>query len=246
LVAWQGANALECLQLFMTDRNATVREFARYYVGKWSSTAMILDHYRTLLAFGAGVRLAGCLAGMGDVGDATDVNRILPFCTHQRPTIRRVAFLALDRLVPLDDISLFLSALKDSSPRVRQSVAAALGRRSQALSADDLLQRFFHGEPQGRQSVVAILASLGFLDRLGSYLVISASHSSPFQEIAARNVRQLLRSTINGYIRIDPNAPALRRIASALPTASETLAVQVKDYIRLLTGMISWPEQKTD
>ncbi len=244
LAAWSGAQALDRMKPFMTDHNATIREFARYYVGKWSHAAQIVEYYRTLLAFGARDRLVGCLAGLGDVGDVHDIERITPYTNHQRPAVRRVAFIALDRLVALEDIQPFFPALKDPSSRIRQVVAAALGRRSKELSVDDLLSRFSIGSEHEQRTLMLVIRYLNELDRLAAYLMVSANMSSPFRKNAAHLALKIVQRTVNGYIGFSAHSPTLKRVAFALNGVESKLGDQVKDYIRALTGILTWPQGK--
>jgi HEAT repeat protein len=240
LVAWAGPAALERLRGLLADRNATVREFARYYVGRWADAAAIPATLRARLAGAGDGEVAGCIGGLGDVGDAGDIALIAPYRSHRRAAVRRAALLALDRLAPLDHGDPFLAALGDPSPRNRHVAAAALGRRWQQLSADGLLARFFAGDEHERAGVFLAVAHLGALDRLGALLAILAHGTSAFHAHATAQARQLSAGTITGYISVDPAGPTLRRIGSALPRLEPELAARVLAHIRALIREPRW------
>jgi hypothetical protein len=241
LVASSGAAALGRMRGLLTDRNGTVREFARFYVGKWSDATAIPTLLRARVAGANDGELASCLAGLGDVAVIGDEGLFAAHLGHRQPAVRRFALLGLDRVLPLTQCGPFIAALRDASPRVRRAAVAALGRRWEALPVDALLERFFRGECDERAGVFAAFAHLLPLERIGAYLAIIAHDEDAWQPRADQHLRRLCAAGIDGYLRIASASPSLRRIAGLLPRVERELSGLVMAHVRALIGDARWP-----
>ncbi len=116
------------LERFLLDRNGSVREYAHYYLRKFDPTHAIGAFYRVALQAG-GEGLKPAIAGLGEVGMASDAALISRFLADPRAMVRRAACRSLDRLLPLADMQPFADLLTDASARVRAAAVAALDRR---------------------------------------------------------------------------------------------------------------------
>jgi len=89
--------------------------------------------YRERLSSAADVG-AGTVAGLGETGQTSDSDVILPFLTDARSRVRAAAIAALHRLCPRESVDCVVGGLADPSGRVRKTcVRLLIGNRDPGL-----------------------------------------------------------------------------------------------------------------
>jgi len=112
----------------LTDRHASIRETARFYLGLLGRPDAV-SIYRERLNGAVGAQLVGAVLGLGETGTSEDVERIRPLLKSDETRYRKAAIIALARIAPEALIEEFTAALADPMPGVSNEGCTALLQR---------------------------------------------------------------------------------------------------------------------
>ncbi|GAA4061410.1 HEAT repeat domain-containing protein [Actinomadura miaoliensis] len=138
-----------------------------------------MELYRSAQASPA--ELPGLVAGLGECGDARDVERVRPYLRHERPRVRAAAVRAFHRLGgPDEEVAALLT---DPSPAVvravtRRRVTALPLERLQELLADAAQPRHV------RQGAFHLVKTHGAWARVEADLLLLASDDPALGQLA--------------------------------------------------------------
>jgi hypothetical protein len=116
-------------QRALLDRSASIRELARYSLGKIGAF-YTAGFYRLNLAE-KGISLSAA-SGLAECGDETDLAFLRSLLTHQQPRFRRVAIRGIARIAREGAVEHLARSLRDRSP----SVVREAGRRLEEFLGD--------------------------------------------------------------------------------------------------------------
>lgn len=203
MLAEQGdADAVERLRGFLLDQSPTLREFARFYLAKILGHFDAKGFYRDGLATRS--KTSRYIAGIGETGDGTDVPKIMPFIKHERSSIRLATIRALARLAPETLTDPFLTALADSSGRIRQVATAALSARRSPALLRQIQTWATTANSAGRRSIVLLLANYRITDHLPALLPLLTDPDEDVRALAENLCLRSLKIIINPFLKPDP------------------------------------------
>ncbi|GAA4135811.1 hypothetical protein [Actinomadura keratinilytica] len=162
---------------FLASRSALVRATAQWAVRETGADPAEL--YRSAQASAA--ELPGLVAGLGECGDARDVERVRPYLRHERPRVRAAAVRAFHRLGgPDEELAVLLT---DPSPAV---VRAVTRRRVTALPAERLRELLADAaRPRHvRQGAFHLLKTRGAWTRVEAALLLLTCDDPVLEQIA--------------------------------------------------------------
>jgi alkylhydroperoxidase/carboxymuconolactone decarboxylase family protein YurZ len=170
-------------QELLADATPQLRRLARAALPEVDAAAQ----YRALI--GAGRRLRGAIAGLGECGSDDDVWLLEPLLKDPRARVRGAALTASAVLDP-DSVGPGLEALPDPSKRISSIAASVLSRRWRIGLPEHVLAALSRPglAPHAYRNGVAVLASQRSWPRL-LWLLRAAASSSP--ELAAAATAQL-------------------------------------------------------
>ncbi len=145
------------LREMLFDSSATNRHFARFHLrrrGDWD----FREIYEELLeAEELRLRLAG-LCGLGDIGESTNVERIVSLIDDESPRLRRAAIDALSAIDACAHAEHFYTALDDEVRAVSRAAAKGLRGTRSRLSGRRLWSKYAVGYP-GHVATNALFAA---------------------------------------------------------------------------------------
>ena len=192
------------LRGFLLDRSPTVREFARFYLGKALGRFDAPAFYRDGLASVSEALLPRFLAGLGETGGSSDVPAILPHTWHRRSAVRLSALRALARLAPGDVTAPFLNALSDRSGRIRDMATAALAARCSAVPIGRLTAWADTAVPAHRRCAVRLLAHYPTTTHLPVLLPFLSDADEGVRILAETICLRGLAQLLNPFLAPDP------------------------------------------
>jgi HEAT repeat protein len=133
--AWPTARAT--LEGFLLDPAAGLRAEAQ---AAWQGGEQrdLAAWYRARLDDTRGRRLAGAVAGLGEVGEPGDAERVLPLVRHRSAKVRRMVIRTLGRLAPERSVGPLVDALLGDTGRVAREALRCLDHRLGDLDPEAL------------------------------------------------------------------------------------------------------------
>jgi HEAT repeat protein len=113
---------------FLLDKHKSIREMARFYVGKLEIPIDILELY--IQNVYSQNEIISALAGIGEIGNREQLDLIKMFVCDPRTKVRSAVLKALSRFAGHEEKEVFLQALLDSSPKISKIAAKALTDKS--------------------------------------------------------------------------------------------------------------------
>jgi HEAT repeat protein len=158
----------------LLDDNASIRELARFYLGKlqevnWPEVyrRAIIDHPQSVAA----------LCGLGETGDHSDVIAVRGYLESPLPRLRRAAVRAFANLGREPVVVDLAKYLQDDSPAVVREVSKQLQASPAALDAERLFRVVLEADRQHvRDTALRLIFATGKWRSL-PWLIRSAAHS---------------------------------------------------------------------
>jgi HEAT repeat protein len=230
LVARLGPGAVDRLRGFLLDSSPTIREFARYYLGKLLGSFDASPFYREGLAAAMPQLMTRYLLGLGETGDAGDVQQVLPFLAHPRPIVRCAALRAAARLAPPGLVEPFLDALADRSGRIRSVAVAALAARRSEIPISDLERLGAAAAPSSRRCVVLLLADYPAADRLAALLPFLRDADDGVRALAEEVCLRCLAEILHPFMK--PDDPWIQWLREHRAEWTEDFRGRVDELVR--------------
>jgi len=123
--------------------------------------------------------------------DIIPVTRILPFMTHKKPEIRKLAVNALDCSQKPEAIDPLLTMSRDASPEVRAEAAVILGRVGNPKVYDRLIELLGDLDAKVRESAINGLRWLGDKRAIPAIQKLKEDKEECVRDMAARTIREL-------------------------------------------------------
>lgn len=162
---WAGPGIEEAL----FDRHSSMRETARFLIGRQQPGRKFRDDYANRLGSASGWVLTAAIAGIGECGEAADAELVVPYLSDALPRNRRAALRAADRLNRSAAMPELLRAILDESPGVSRTAAVLLRQRPFGPHSEPLLEL---AETAQRTHVACNLLSL--IAQLSSWRAVCA------------------------------------------------------------------------
>jgi HEAT repeat protein len=222
-------SAAAASRVALLDQHASIREAARYYLGKRGGFDF-RSFYRDAVVSVTPDVLPAAVAGLGETGTEEDAGLILPRISHPVIKIRRSAVRALGLLAGDTYAGTLLRVLEDDRPSVTHAAREALRTRLALVSGEELWSVFQRDRrPHVRGDVLALLAGLGKWRSL-AYLIRACSDQD--SRIASK-ARDVLGAWLERFNRsfTAPTPSELQRAAEALESSRPSLAPEVVDQV---------------
>ncbi len=155
-VEHEPSSARDWLEKGLIDRHASIRELARFHLGKLG-LADFADVYRRLLVHGHSNIVA--LAGLAETGSKGDVPTIRPFFVSKFAKERAAAIRALGSLAGDEFAAELLASLPDDAPKVTKAALKGLAGHLDSISPDAVWSVFQHETRRHVRSALFILLS---------------------------------------------------------------------------------------
>jgi HEAT repeat protein len=107
------------------DQHPSIRYDARYYLSKMSNIDFAIQ-YKDAIKNPSGKNLNGIISGLGETGESDDAKLIVNYLQHQIAKIRKNSIRAIAKLSAENYRELFISGIRDDSPRVSREATLAL------------------------------------------------------------------------------------------------------------------------
>ena len=195
---------VERLRGFLLDQSPTLREFARFYLGKILGAFDAKSFYRDGLASVSETQLPRFLAGLGETGDRNDVPAVLSHVSHRRTLVRLAALRAVARLAPDHMTEPFLMALADRSGRVRQTASAALAGRRSEVPIERLIAWAGTANSDHRRCAVLLLENYPSTAHLPHLLTFLSDADDDVRGLAESICLRGLGQLLNPFLNPDP------------------------------------------
>jgi HEAT repeat protein len=211
------------------DTSPSVRETSRFLLRERQIDFVAV--YRTALETAATTRaLATAIAGLAEVGAASDAGRASPYLSHPSPSVRRAAVKCVMRLAGEGFAERVTPMLHDPAPAVSAAVRDALRQHAQTLVRSQLAGIFTAASSgHTRANVVPLFAALS---KWQSVTCLLDAAASPDEKVAGL-ARRYLHDWNRRYNRrqAQPSARELEALTTALATAG-TVDRRITDEIR--------------
>ncbi len=211
------------IQAALFDRSPAIRELARYHLRKRGQQEGA-EIYRN--AIRNGYRIDRAIAGIGDTGNVSDTELVLPFLQSSLTRIRLAAVIAIGRLGASTHVEPLFERLTDECPKVALAAANTLTGCSAAIGMERLWTLYCtHQEAHMRMAAVRLLDGLGSWDKL-PHMIRAAADSD--ERIAERAMFSASRVCARVYTRRSEQQQmaideSLREMAGRLPASFESL-----------------------
>jgi HEAT repeat protein len=196
----------------LLDHNKSVREIARFFLGRCIPAMDFAAYYRERLSdAGWSSRLASSLAGLGETGGAADAPLVLPYLEHERPAVRQASMRALAALDLAGQLPRIVGMLSDPAPSVSHAARKVLRPRVGHVGPDPLTS-VFRTAPyaHSRFDALALGVGLGKWDSLPILLEATADRDE--------RIRTSARVWLSAWI-------AKQNRSFAQPTAGQIQAI---------------------
>jgi len=199
LAARQGVRAVPTFVSHLFDRSPTLREYARFYLAKFSAPVVPRTMYRDTIRTG-GASLVPAIDGLAETGVAEDADLILPMMEHRRVRVRLAALRTFSRLHPDRGMPALLDALDATSARIRRFAMLELTRRRNDLDVGGLVARFEAAGPHGRVALVHLLASFQATRSLEPLFTIAIGRDDEAKVVAEMALLGHLRAILHPFL----------------------------------------------
>ena len=226
-----GGDGLDAVLLrALLDPSGFVRESARYHLRKrGADPSTFAPTYRNALNESSTAEaLRGALGGLGESGDASDADLVLPYLADPRARVRVAAVQALARLAPHDHRDRLIAAAEDESPRVARAAFRALRDRDVVDVEQVAAGLLPHPLPHVGAEALRALASLPRWSAL-PYL-LRAVPRPEIREQAVHGLRRWLAVSHRTFTA--PSDEQRRRAEQAFPAAALHLPPRMASEVR--------------
>ncbi len=222
----------KAIEATLADRSALVRGTARFYLKPHGVD--FAGIYRQLLAGDADAVTPGAVAGLAEVGSASDTDVILPFLGHPRVKIRVEAIRALQAIGPAVDTDDMLALIEaNQSPAVTRQATSAILARGAGVDAGRLLALLGPERPLPvRLAARHLLASRDSAWRLAVNVMLL---SDP-EDAVARRAMSNLEVALQQQIYTKPSGTTAELLAAHLPDADMLLPPATARLLRFILG----------
>jgi HEAT repeat protein len=148
----------QALTPFLFDGNFWLREFARQKLTARGHTEFARV-YGQALEHGDASRVRGAIAGLSEVGSATDAPLVLPYMSRGSSQIRQAAIRAVCSLLKQEAVPHLLNALASELGGVSKVAAELLRSRNLAVVSGELAPSLRSPLPHVRANALAVLAA---------------------------------------------------------------------------------------
>jgi HEAT repeat protein len=215
----------------LCDRSTGIRSFCQYHLRTRFQHDPVVDYRISIDAKAA--KLPYALAGLGEVGEPSDIARVEPFLTDSRPRVRAAATRTLGRLSKEPPIPPLLRAVQDESPSVSREGRDALRRIAFRVPVDDLRDAFRNSRhAHVRKYALSLLATADLWD--GAPTLIAASADA--QDDLRRMGRALLGAWLfrTNRVWVVPTGRQLEQIQDALTAHGESMDTRQRDQLTFM------------
>jgi hypothetical protein len=223
----------DAIEATLADRSALVRGTARFYLKPHGIDFAAI--YRQLLSGEADTVSPGAVAGLGEVGSATDTDVILPLLSHPRVRIRVEAIRALQALAPRINTADMLALIEENqSPAVTRQATTAILARGTGIDADRLLALLAPQRPVPvRLAARQLLAARDSAWRLAVNVMLL---SDP-EDAVSRRAMTDLKVALQQQIYTKPSGKTAELLAAHLPDADRFLPPATARMLRFVLGL---------
>jgi len=205
----------------LLDSHSSIREMARFYMGK-QGEGDFATLYRRALAEAEGPRLRAAIGGLGEVGKTDDVDRLSGFLAHAFPRVRVAAVRAIARLDAKANVGRLIDAVADASPRVSRQALKCVEGHVGARWADalrELLRRTPHSHV--KRNCLTLIARCGKWAGLPLLLEACLDEDEAVRDHAVQRLEHWVTDFNRTFTRPSPDEhqaarEALARVGSVL------------------------------
>lgn len=227
------------LERALLDPAASNRELARFTLRKVGRLSSFTAFYRRAITSSPRAReLATAVRGLGETGDASDVDSVIPLLHHARPSVRVAAVVALRALDAARTVPIRFDQLADSSPRVARAAYDSL--RSDAIVIGSVaLKTAIRDLPfsHGRIRALAIAAGLPKWDSIPLLIDAIGSSDAAVASAAKEQVARWLERENRGFA--PPRAHQIEALRSAVAMHRERLTERARGAMDRLMAEFS-------
>lgn len=224
------------LESAVTDRSAAIRDFARFEIRKRGEVDFA-RMYREAMAGASTVRLSAAIAGLGETGERSDAEAVLPFLGHPNARVRLASVRTVVHLGGERFVQEVLPRLSDPATSVASLAVKMLSRYVTAIGGDELQTRFRASvERRIRIDVLRMIASL---PKWESIRMLLNAASDPDIAVASAAREHVLRWTAR-YNRssIAPSSEQITLVRAAIANAGSSL--EPKLIREILFTLAAW------
>jgi len=223
-------NPVQAMQIYtvaLLDAHVVIRFYARYQITSLGGMDFAA-FYRDSVAQGKEIYPAIC--GLGETGNASDEEIILPYANHPHPKIRRAAIKALGRLNPKANIELFFQALVDPLPGVSREALKALEMDKHLLGPQRLWEAFENASlPHVKKNLLCLIAMLSKWESI--FYLLKAAVST--DQLLSTTAYKLIRTWLSNYNSSFTNPTAQQKTVFIQFLADHRTALNTKVYAEI-------------
>jgi hypothetical protein len=227
----QGRTSVELEEALLDDR-AAIRECARFYLREdgWTDFP---EFYREAVKQGE-KHIIPALLGLAETGNDADIELITPFASSEKPSLRKAAVRALDRLWINGGEEIFLEALRSEHSGVSRAARDALVKRLHFTTRVELREIIQGAHPScARMNALYLMSHAERWESLACLLRSSNDNSSEIRQISIRYLERWVRSFNKSFTK--PDAGLVAEIGRHLDASSGVLGEDLARHIRYLT-----------
>jgi hypothetical protein len=221
----------------LLDRSATVRDLARFLVGKLDVQIVPRDVYVNALKSKPPRQLSVAIIGVGETGTKEDIAKLLTHANHPAPCVRRAVCRATLQLDIATGIDLVSVRVTDPSPSVLRTCCKYLIANSRKANFNALHSQLKGIQnPESRRKLITVLAHAPKWDAV-FFLLDALDDSAPEVRSMAK---ELLNSWNQSYNRsqVPPDQARLIQIKNLLERHQSEISRSTRELLQLsLTKM---------
>jgi HEAT repeat protein len=216
---------------FLCDRSAGIRNFCQYHLRTRFERDPAVEYRKTIDAKVPKVPYA--IAGLGEVGEPSDVARVEPFLTDVTPRVRAAATRALGRLSKEPPIPPLFRALQDESPSVAREARNALQRIAFRVPVDDL-RKVYRNSRQShvRKHALSLLGAADLWEGAPTLIAASADAHDDLRRIGRALLSAWLVRT--NRVWVVPTGRQLEQINDALTAHGASMDARQRDQLAFI------------
>jgi HEAT repeat protein len=219
------------LEEALCDTHTSIRRFARFHLEK-TGQMDFAEFYRRALS--EEPKLYAAIRGIGETGEASDVQLLLPFLTHSVPKVRRAVIGALSKLNPDEHRDTFLHMLHDPSPKVSRESVRGLGLCTPYLVSAPRLWKEFEvaAEQHTQRNVLFLISRQPKWDSLYYLLLALSLDDREIAHLALHYIHRWL-SRFNRTFTV-PKAYELEQLGEALTCCGARLDEHSREELKFI------------
>ncbi len=224
------------LESAVMDRSAAIRDFARFEIRKRGEVDFAWM-YREAIAGASTVRLAAAIAGLGETGERSDAEAVLPFLEHPNASVRLASVRTVVHLGGERFIQEVLPRLSDPATSVASLAVKMLSRYVAAIGGVELQTRFrASAEPRIRVNLLRMIAALPKWESIRMLLDAATDRDAAVASVA----REYVLRWMARYNRssIAPSNEQVKLVRAAIANAGS--ALKPKLIQEILFTLDSW------